>query len=135
MLTTIRTYANARLQPAEAPLDARVQAGVFGPSQTIPLGQALGKKTADGKLYPYVDANADGTQTCVGYSIYPFVTDANGQAFIGGSTTPGEDNIPMTTMPYYDAGTFDTANLVGHDAAALADLKGIVLPSGRIKIG
>jgi hypothetical protein len=38
-------------------------------------------------------------------------------------------------MPYYDSGVFDTADLVGHDAAALADLKGRVEPSGFIAIG
>jgi hypothetical protein len=135
MLTNVRTYTNARLQPAQYPHLAQHNAGVFGPSLTIVAGQALGKKTADGKLYAYADANSDGTQACVGYSIYSFVTDANGQAFIGGSTTPGEDNPPQTTMPYYWAGVFDTADLTGHDAAALADLKGFVMPSGFIKIG
>jgi hypothetical protein len=125
MLTNVRTYTNARLQPAQYPHLAQHNAGVFGPSLTIVAGQALGKKTADGKLYAYADAN----------SFYSFVTDANGQAFIGGSTTPGEDNPPQTTMPYYWAGVFDTADLTGHDAAALADLKGFVMPSGFIKIG
>ena len=135
MLNTIATFANDRLQPAQRPQDARQNAGVFGPNLTIAKGQALGKKTADSKLYPYASANVDGTQTCVGYSIYPFVTDATGQSYIGGSTTPGWNNPPMTTMPYYDMGCFDPADLVGHDANALANLKGRVEPSGFISVG
>jgi hypothetical protein len=135
-LTTLEQYANSKLTPVQDPQDARWTAGVFGPSLTLAAGTVLGKKTADGKLYAYVDANADGTQTAVGYLMYAINTDASGQAYLGGSATASSLNPPFTTAPYFYAGTFDPADLTGNDAAANTDLKVTTLqPSGYLRIG
>lgn len=136
MPTTLETWSNNRLTPAQYPEDARWTAGRFAVSQTIAAGTLLGKVTSGGLLKAYNDANSDGTQTAVGICMYDIVTDSSGNVFLGTSGTASSLNQPLgKTAPYFVTGTFDTADLTGYDAAGLADLNGKVLANGFIKIG
>ena len=134
MPTTLEVYSNDRLTPAQYPEDARKTAGKLGVSLTLAAGTVLGKRTSNGLLYAYNDALTDGTNVAVGILEYATKTDSSGNAFFGDSTTASSLNVPHQTVPYFVSGTFDTADLTGYDAAALADLNGRVLASGFIKI-
>jgi hypothetical protein len=57
MPVTLSNFTLAKLQPSKNPQDTRANAGYFGPSLTIPLGQVLGRKTSDKRLYPRVVPN------------------------------------------------------------------------------
>lgn len=64
MSTLLETWSPfAILQPAQEPWMAAIDAAAFGPNQTIYAGQAVAKKTADGKLYAY---SSGGTLTAPG---------------------------------------------------------------------
>lgn len=134
MPTTLDTYAAAKLEPAEFPEDARVDAASLAPSLTLPKGQVLGKITATGKLAAYNNALADGTQTAVAILVYATATDASGKHYLGNSALPSALNLPHNDASIYIVGTFDTTLLTGWDAAALADFTGRTLPSGFVRI-
>lgn len=135
MFSALSTFTAANiLQPKQRPEDARQDAGAFGASLTLAKGTVLGKKTADNKLYTYVDANVDGTGVAVGFLMISIITDASGNIFYGDSAVANETNPPHETAPFWQSGIFDTADLTGYDAAALADLKGRVLANGYILI-
>lgn len=134
MPVTLETYNAAKLEPAEYPHDARIDAAQFGPSLTIAKGTVLGKKTADSKLYAYNDALSDGTEVAVAISVYDVKTDASGNHYLGTDAVPSGFNLPHKDASIYIAGVFRTADLTGWNAAALADFKARTLPSGFIRI-
>lgn len=85
----------------------------FGASLTLAKGQALGRKTTDGKAYPLNLAATDGTQTFCGFNQYACLTDANGVVYLGGATA----GTNFFTPPYnagamYVSGIFDPNELV-----------------------
>lgn len=134
--TTLATYDNAGLQPAMFPEDARTIAGVLGPSQTnLAAGTVLGKKTSDGKLYPYNNGASDGTETAVGILRDRVSTDANGKVYPADNATASTANVPQgETAAVYVAGTFDTNDLTGWDANAATDLNALTLFSDLVRI-
>lgn len=81
----------------------------------LKLGTPMGQKTADKKWYPYVDANADGTQVCRGFLRQTVDTglDANGAEFQGNLVVKGMVKLSKIT-----------ASGVTLDANGIADLNG-----------
>lgn len=134
MPTTLDTYAATKLEPAEFPEDARVDAASLAPSLTLAKGTVLGKITATGKLAAYANANVNGTETAVAILVYDTATDANGKHYYGNSALPSALNLPHNDTSIYIAGTFDPALLVGLDAPARVDFGARTLPSGFMRI-
>lgn len=126
MPQSLETYSGLRLLPV-IPDYTLTQAVRFGPSLTIARGTVMGKKTSDGKLYAYNDAQTDGTQVAVALSIYDVKTDSAGNHFLSTTdATASSLNPPLNSVPVYTGGVFDTTELVGWDAAANTDFKGRV---------
>lgn len=135
MPVTLNTYNNGtKLEPAEFPQDARLDAAQLGDSLTLAAGTVLGKKTADNKLYAYNDSLTNGLQTAVAILVYATATDASGNHYTGDSATPSDTNLPHRDCSIYIAGTFRTTDLTGYDANAGTDLHARTLPSGFIRI-
>lgn len=137
MPQALDTVSNSGLQPAMWPEDARWTAARLGPSLTLAAGTFLGKKTADGFLYAYIDGNADGTQTAVAILKHNVKTDAAGRVFlISGATAAVETETikSQQTAAVFVSGTFDPADLVGSDAAGLTDFKATTLFNGLVRI-
>jgi hypothetical protein len=86
MPTTLETFGLNMLQPIQRPEDARQDACKFAASLTITKGQAIGVATATGLGQQLVPGASDGTQNFVGFSMYDFLTDANGKVFFSDST-------------------------------------------------
>lgn len=103
------------LQPAlPSPLNRLSPVGM-GASLTIAKGQALARKTTDGKFYPLNLAATDGTQLFGGFSQYSVATDSNGlvyKAFNGSSAVATWLSPPMTTADIWTGGIFDPTDLV-----------------------
>lgn len=134
MPVALEVFSNNRLTPVQYPEDARWTAGRFAASQTLAAGTVLGKLTAGGLLTDYDNAAADGSETAVGLLMYDITVDASGNVFLGTSSTVSAIHRSIgLTAPYFVAGTFDTADLTGYNAAGLTDLNGRVLPNGFIK--
>ena len=134
MPVTLESWNPAKLEPKSFPQDARIDAAMLGPSLTLAKGTVLGKKTADDKLYAYATGAADGTETAVAILVHDVKTDANGKHYLGTDAVASSINVPKDTIAVYVAGVFDTDELTGYDAAALADMNGRLLPSGFIRI-
>ncbi len=134
MPVTLSTFNATKLEPAEFPQDARIDAAQLGASLTLAAGTVLGKVTATNKLAAYNDTLTNGTQVAVGILVYATCTDASGNHYLGATATASEANLPHKDASVYIAGTFRTTDLTGYDAAALADLQGKALPSGFIRI-
>ena len=77
------------------------------PTTTLRAGLAIGLKTSDGEAYAYDADAADGTQFCIG-ALYA-------------DTPQGEAALVVTH------GNFAAAELIGFDAAALAQCPGLVV--------
>lgn len=92
------------------------------PNGFIPSGTYLGKKTAGGLLGPYLNAAADGRETCVGvlrHSIQVVQTNGSLKTKIGVAVMKAFGVIKESRLPF----TSGTAALGGYvDAAAKADL-------------
>ena len=134
MLTTIETFDMSQiLQPAQRPEDARQDACLMAASQTVVKGTAIGIKTSDQKGYIMVPGASDGTQNFVGFSMYSFVTDANGLAYLGGAAGPNVRLGPWTTMPIWVAGIFNPQEVQtkGTPAGAIITLT----PTGTVTTG
>jgi hypothetical protein len=136
MPQTLEQISIDQLQPKQFPEDVRTTpTGKFGNSLTLAKGTLLGKKTADGKLYAYNNANADGTETAVAILPCPVATDASGNIYLGDSAVPNSLNPAVKTVPVIiGGGVWDTSDLTGYDAAALADLGGRTLFNGLIRL-
>ena len=130
----LETYSNDSLQPQRRPSDARTQAINLGPNLTVPKGRLLGKKTSDGKFYLYNDANSDGTEVAKCINKTACKTDADGNVYYSDSAVASSINIPFQTTQVYVAGTFKISELVGYDAAALADFNGKLDEAGDVMI-
>lgn len=105
------------LQPMQAPGDARQEAVAWGPNLTIRFGQASGVKTSDRLNYPF-DTNAtDGTQNFDGFSMYSFVTDANGQVFYAPSAIASVRTGSWSTSPIWKTGIFSPNDLLSSPTA------------------
>jgi hypothetical protein len=91
---------------------------------TYAAGTAVGELTATpGTFAPYADANVDGTGVCKGFLQYAVVVAA-GLVTFGTASGGGPFGQTKTYAPVYFSGAFRTVDLVGFDAAALADLNG-----------
>jgi hypothetical protein len=132
--TTISTTSAAKLEPAEYPQDARIDAAQLAPSLDLAAGTLLGKITATNKLAAYNDSLTNGVETAVAILVYDTSTDASGNHYLGDSDVPSEVNLPHKDCSIYVAGVFRTTDLTGYNAAALADFQGRLLPSGFLRI-
>lgn len=130
----LETYSNDRLSPKIRPSDARQQAIRLGANLTLAKGTVLGKKTSDGKFYPYDDDNSDGTETAKCLLIQACVTDASGNAYLSDSAVASSINTPFRTVQVYESGTFDPAELTGLDNAAILDLNASLDAAGLLRI-
>jgi hypothetical protein len=134
MPVTLETYNAAKLEPAEYPQDARIDAAQLAPSTTYARGTVLGKVTATNKLAAYNNALATGVETAVAILVYDVVTDADGNHYLGTNAVASSTNLPHKDASVYVAGVFDEDDLTGWDANALADFQARRLPSGFIRI-
>jgi hypothetical protein len=117
------TYGANSLQPIIDPGDARTINVAIVASQTIARGTVLGMVTASGKYQAYVDAAVDGSGVAQVIAQYDMTTDASGNV-----TILGDPNLATAKVaPVWWKGTFKISELVGLDAAAVADLKARLL--------
>lgn len=124
--TAQTTYSADRLDPVYNPMHAleRVQ-NVTLSAGTYAKGTAIGELTATpGTFAAYADANADGTGVCKGFLQYACVADGSGNITIGTVAAGNDFAQTQKGAPAYFGGAFRTSELVGFDAAALADLNG-----------
>lgn len=77
-----------------------------------------------GAFGTYADANSDGTGVAKAILAIDCVVDSEGYASPGTGANGGLWGEKHLTVPAYYGGEFNTADLVGLDAAAVADLKG-----------
>lgn len=85
-----------------------------------------------GQIKAYATGNSDGTQNPVGFAVFPFTTDQEGNITIGGATNDayGNWNAPgfgvsmghTSTIPLYLSGWFLKGDLVGLDSGAITAL-------------
>lgn len=134
MPVTLDTYSNAKLNPAEYPQDARIDAARLTASVTLAAGTVLGKITATNRLAAYAPGASNGTEVAVAILVYATATDASGNHYGGGSASPSALNMPHQDCSIYIAGVFDTTQLTGWDAAAAVDFGARTLPSGYVRI-
>lgn len=104
----------------------------IAPNLVIAKGTLLGELNAQRGTYaPYNDANANGTEVARCLTEFAFTTDADGNVVFG----QGAITQPFTqTHACFFSGAFRTTELVGLDAAAMADLHAH-LESGTIADG
>lgn len=123
MATTIDTITTARLDPFRNPEKANTEAFQFAPNLTVAKGTVCGFLTAGAHLTkPYANANSDGTETARVIAQYSFTTDAQGKVLFAG------ERFKRDTAPCYTRGDFLASELVGLDAAGIAEL-------GRVENG
>jgi hypothetical protein len=134
MPTTLNTTIVDKLEPAEFPEDARIDAAQLAPSLTLASGTVLGKVTATGKLAAYNNSLTNGVETAVAILVYDTWTDSSGNHYFNGGSTASRDNLPHKDCSIYIAGTFRTTDLTGYDSNAGVELHARVLPSGFIRI-
>jgi hypothetical protein len=79
-------------------------------------------RAAGGAWAAYLDTNTDGTTVAKGVMEYDTTVDNQGRHQVGG----GEWGVNERTAPFFIAGYFRTADLIGLDAAGVADLGRIV---------
>jgi hypothetical protein len=96
---------------------------VVGP--TLPTGATS---------YTVTHAAATGLETAVGILGTDLTTDSSGNMYLGTSSTPTSLNPPVNSTHMFVAGTFNTSDLTGYDAAALVDLGGRTLANGYVRI-
>lgn len=134
MPITLDTYLATKLEPAEYPEDARIDAAQLAPSLNLAAGTVLGKITATGKLGAYSTSLTNGLGVAVGILVYATRTDSDGNHYFSDSSTPSRSNLPYKDCSVYIAGTFRTTDLTGYDSDALGDFNGRLLPSGFLRI-
>lgn len=123
--TATDTYTGDRLVPLIAPEEAR-RLHVSLAVGTYAKGTLLGEVTATPGTYrAYADANTDGSQTARAILEYAVTADASGNI-----TALGDRGPTTKTTPAYRGGTFQATDLVGLDAAAVADLGAHFLEGG-----
>ena len=86
---------------------------------TTPGNASIASATAGsagtlGKVTAYASSNTDGSQTPIGVLEFPCSTDANGEIFLGGSTSPVGLEIGQPTAPVFvEDADFITGQLSG----------------------
>ena len=86
-----------------------------GNSLTIARGQAMARKTSDGKHYPLNLAATDGTQTFSGFAAYAFASDSNGLVYLVFGGTTGQPTFyspPLDYAEIFTSGIFDPVDLL-----------------------
>jgi hypothetical protein len=134
MPVTLETYNPAKLEPAEYPQDARIDAMQLAPSTTYARGTVLGKITATNKGAAYDNSLTNGVGTAVAILVYDVITDADGNHYLGTNAVASSVNLPHKDASVYVAGVFDTDDLTGWDSNAATDLHARTLPSGYVRI-
>ncbi len=119
-------YSTDRLDPVYNAAYALVRVhNVTLVAGTYAKGTAVGELAATpGTFGAYVDAATDGTGVCRGFLQYACVVDGSGNVTLGTAGGGGEYGQTKKGAPVYFGGAFRTSELVGFDAAALADLNG-----------
>lgn len=135
-----------QLTPSKPSWPARAIPLAWGNSLFIQRGQAIGIVTATGKAAAYASGNSDGTQTCVGLSLYTFNTDATGLVYFAMGSGSGLSGTAITgvgpsyrlnprqTSPVFVSGVFNPLDLVGVDSTARTNLGIKALPDGDYMI-
>ncbi len=110
----------------------------FGNSLTFVSGQAVAKKTSDGKYYALNTAASDGTQTFAGFTQWPFATDSTGNVFFCFSPTgAGSQWImpPSNAAQIFTGGIFNPFDLITAAAGApVAEIDTVTI-GGTVAIG
>lgn len=122
--TATTTFTTNRLDPYINPEEAMASI-IHVPitaSLTLAKGTVLGKVTATGKYSAYNDALSTGVEVARLILQYSITTDASSNV-----TIDGEFGATRLTAPVYTQGDFRSEDLVGMDAAALADLQGRIV--------
>lgn len=91
-------------------LKAPQPAVVIDDNRTGSTGTAV-VRTTPGVVASTVPAS-DGTQNCVGFSMYSFITDANGKIFYGPSAVASVRTGPWTTSAVWVKGIFHPSDLL-----------------------
>lgn len=135
MAQLLATLTRLKLEPYIDPQHARTIALDMLPNLTIARGTLLGQITTVGatqyRVKAYNDANSDGSQTAIAIAAYDLVTDALGNVVLG--TTGSAVDLMRGSEPTaecYWKGTFLLSEIIGYDAAALADLNARIIGSG-----
>lgn len=89
---------------------------------------------AAGVLKAYATGNSDGSQIPYGIAQYDMFIDISGNVYLGATSAISQWGEVRRDAPYYIAGTFDTATLVGLDAGALTAAKWRLV-SGTVTAG
>lgn len=118
----IHTFTGVKLEPFMNPDMARTITVKLAPSLTLAAGAVLGRVDATNLWVAYVDAAVDGSGVARAILQYAVATDATGKHFIGAAAVSEHGQFELS-VPAYDRGDFLVADLVGLDAAAIADLK------------
>ena len=98
------------LVPALSPGKALLTPMAFGPSLTIPRGQAIGIKTSNKLAYAFNKDASDGTQNFAGFNQVSGATDSNGMFYPVFSGTPAGIDFYATGLgysPVFTSGIFD----------------------------
>ena len=123
------------LVPAMPNYISRIEVVEFGASLTLTRGQAMGRKTSDGKLYPLNVAATDGTQTFEGFCQFSCATDSNGLVYlVFGGTAAGATfyTPPGSYNTVYTSGIFDPNNLYTSATGTAGAEVDTITPAGTI---
>ena len=125
------------LRPAQPSAFEKLSPWKMGPSLTIKSGQAMARKSADGKAYPLNVAATDGTQIFGGFSEAPFTTDSLGNVnftFTAGTPT-GWLNPPSNYAAVWTGGIFNPFDLLTAGTGSPAAEVDTVTIGGTIAVG
>jgi hypothetical protein len=120
----ITTWNNKKLEPYYRPDEAVLVHVKLPASVNYDRGTCLGEITATpGTFGAYATGNSDGTETLRAILPYDVSTDASGNiTYVNtNGVAGGEFGQTHLTVPVYIRGFFHTADLVGLDAAGIAD--------------
>ncbi len=127
--TAIRDYSCKKLEPSSHPEDARVRAVAIEPASegnTVEYarGTVMGIVTATGKYVAYDDDGTDdGRRVAKALLMYDISVDDAGNITLTDTATEAQDRgETYDSVPVYERGVFNTADLTGLDANAVSDL-------------
>jgi hypothetical protein len=121
--TPIATFGRKMVVPYEHADQAKTEVVQLA-TGTYAAGRVLGEITATPGTYgSYADANVDGTGVARLILAYAYIANADGTVNPGNSAS-GEWGQTERGAICYRSGCFKTTDLVGLDAAAIADLGG-----------
>ena len=127
------------LQPAQPSHLTRLDVMPLGPSLNITRGQAMARKTSNGKFYPMNRAASDGTQIFAMLAQYTLSSDPNGNVYMSSGTGSGAVNFWTPAFAYangYTGGIFDpreiTTSPLGVSPVAEIDT---ATPTGTVTAG